>query len=124
MNTVNVHLISLVNHTKLQTSFIKQKYLTEIMGTLTDLWIWQRGLEKPQMSEHSPTELENILTNPYYPVNKDGKIQSPTDFTFTINVDTNSILSECVSNDVSYSHPLAMTRRKFDPIEILPTFIN
>ena len=31
MNTANVHLIFLINHTKLQrTSFIKQKYVTEI----------------------------------------------------------------------------------------------
>ena len=35
MKTVNVHLVFLVNHTKLQrTLFIKQKYLTEITGTL------------------------------------------------------------------------------------------
>ena len=38
MNTVNVHLIFLVNHTKSQrTSFIKQKYLTAIIGTLINL---------------------------------------------------------------------------------------
>ena len=38
MNTVNVHLIFLVNHTKShRTSFIKQKYLTEITGTLINL---------------------------------------------------------------------------------------
>ena len=35
MNAINVCLIFLVNHTKLhRTSFIKQKYLTEISGTL------------------------------------------------------------------------------------------
>ena len=38
MNTVNVHVIVLVNHTKLHvTSFIKQKYLIEITGTLINL---------------------------------------------------------------------------------------
>ena len=38
MNTVNVHLILFINHTKSQrTSFIKQKYLTEITSTLINL---------------------------------------------------------------------------------------
>ena len=38
MNTVNVHLIFLVNHTKShKTSLIKQKYLTEITGTFINL---------------------------------------------------------------------------------------
>ena len=38
MNTVNVHFIFLVNHTRLnRTSFIKQKYLTVITGTLINL---------------------------------------------------------------------------------------
>ena len=40
MSVVNVHLIFLVNHTKShRTSFIKQKYLTEITGTLINLQI-------------------------------------------------------------------------------------
>ena len=59
MNTVNVHLILLINHTKShRTSFIKQKYLTEITSTLNSLKLiipcyWQnfsqtfgKGVEK------------------------------------------------------------------------------
>ena len=43
MNTVNVYLIILVNHTNSQrASFIKRKYLTEITGSLIK---WQRSLE-------------------------------------------------------------------------------
>ena len=44
MNTVIVHLTSLVNHTKLKrTSFTKQKHLTEITGTLNSItnFYWQ-----------------------------------------------------------------------------------
>ena len=40
MNTVNVHLIFFVNLTKSHgTSFIKQKYLTEITDTLINIYI-------------------------------------------------------------------------------------
>ena len=68
MNTVNVHLIFLVNHAKSHgTSFIKQKYLTEITLLLLIYKLiissqtvfpkyltkpfWQRGLEKPQLAQ-------------------------------------------------------------------------
>ena len=61
MNTVNVHLIFFVNHTKSKnTSFIKQKYLREITHNLQTNnsirivigknFVKPLGLEKPGMS--------------------------------------------------------------------------
>ena len=58
MNTVNAHWLFLVNHTKLQRiSYIKQKYLTEITGSLINQQInnsvtncYQQNLEKPRLS--------------------------------------------------------------------------
>ena len=52
MNTANVHLIFLVNHTKSRrTSFIKQKYLTEVTNCYWQFFAkpLERGLEKPRM---------------------------------------------------------------------------